>query len=320
MMGLIGLTGTVQGFDLQGHRGARGLMPENTLPAFSKALSIGVTTLEMDLAITSDGHVVVSHNPHLEPDIARNSDGAWLQQRSPSIHSMTLKAVKTYDVGRLNPARKYAKRFPDQQAIDRTTPPTLGEVFELVIQSGNELVRFNIEVKINPEKPAMTLAPKEFVQAVLRVIRRYKMENRVVVQSFDWRALQAVQNLAPGIATSYLTANQSWLNNLQTGMPGASPWMSGLDVDNFDGIAARAVEAAGGAIWSPYHKEVSLKSIKLAHELGLSVIVWTVNNPDRMAKLIDMGVDGIISDYPDRLRQVLEELGLPVPAPTPVEY
>lgn len=319
-MGLTGFTGASQGFDLQGHRGARGLMPENTLPAFAKALSIGVTTLELDLAVTRDSHVVVIHNPRLEPEIARDANGNWLQKSSPSIHSMTLEAVKSYDVGRLYPASKYAKRYPDQLPVDGTSVPTLSEVFELVNKSGNQLVRFNIEIKTSPENPQLTLAPKAFAQAVLKVIQRYKMESRVAVQSFDWRALQAIQGLTPDITTSYLTANQPWLDNLQIGMPGASPWMNGFDVDNFDGSVPRAIKAAGGAIWSSYHKEVSAKSIKLAHQLGLSVNVWTVNEPGDMRKLIDMGVDGIITDYPDRLRLVLENLGLPVPAPTAVNY
>ena len=319
-MGLFGVTGATWGIDLQGHRGARGLMPENTLPAFAKALSIGVNTLELDLAITKDRRVVVMHNSQFEPDIARDTNGDWLEQSSPSIRSMNLETVKSYDVGRLNPAGKYAERFPQQQPVDGTSVPTLDEVFELVKKSGNPTVRFNIEVKINPENPELTLAPKEFVETVLGVIQRYQMESRVVVQSFDWRALQVIQDLSPDITTSYLTANQSWLNNLQTGMPGASPWLGGFDVDDFDGSAPLAIKAAGGDAWSPYHREVSLESIKLAHELGLSVNVWTVNNPSRMRELIDMGVDGIITDYPDRLRLVLETLGLPVPAPTPVSY
>ena len=319
-MGLFGVTGATWGIDLQGHRGARGLMPENTLPAFAKALSIGVNTLELDLAITKDRRVVVMHNPRFEPDIARDSNGTWLAQSSPSILSMTLETVKSYDVGRLNPAGKYAKRYPHQQPVDGTSVPTLDQVFELVNKSGNNTVRFNIEVKISPESPELTLAPIEFVETILGVIQLYQMESRVVVQSFDWRALQAIQGLSPDIATSYLTANQSWLNNLQTGMPGASPWLGGFDVDNFDGSAPRAIKAAGGDTWSPYHKEVSLESIKLAHELGLSVNVWTVNKPGRMRELIDMGVDGIITDYPDRLRLVLETIGLPVPDRTPVKY
>ncbi len=319
MVGMIGLSSTSQALDIQGHRGARGLMPENTLPAFAKALSIGVTTLELDLAVTKDLHVVVSHNPRLEPEIAR-INGNWLQQSSPTIHSMTLETVKTYDVGRLNPTSKYAKRYPDQQPADGTSVPTLGEVFELVNRSANILVRFNIEVKINPEKPELTLTPTEFAEAVLKVIRHYKMENRTTIQSFDWRVLAVVQKLAPDITTSYLTANQPWLSNLQTDLPGPSPWLNGFDLDNFNGSTARAIKAAGGAIWSSYHKEVSAESIKFAHELGLLVNVWTVNEPDRMRELIKMGVDGIITDYPDRLRMVVVELELAVPAPTPVSW
>ncbi len=319
-MALLGLTAVAQGFDLQGHRGARGLMPENTLPGFARALAIGVTTLELDLAVTRDSQVVVIHNPRFESEIARHANGEWLQQSSPSIHSMTLAEVKAYDVGRLNPASKYAKRYPEQQPVDGSSVPTLGEVFELVNKSSNQSVRFNIEIKINPERPQLTLLPKEFVQAVVDVVRRYKMEHRVVLQSFNWRVLKEAQDMAPEITTSYLTADQTWLSNLQIGIPGPSPWLNGFDVDNFKGSAARAIKAAGGTIWSSYHKEVDAESIELAHQLGLSVNVWTVNDPVRMRELIKMSVDGIITDYPDRLRQVLLEFGLPVPVSTPVEY
>ncbi len=320
VMALTGLYGVAQGFDLQGHRGARGLMPENTLPAFARALSIGVSTLELDLAVTRDRQVVVMHNPRFEPEIARDTKGAWLRQSSPSIHSMTLAEVKSFDVGRLNPASKYAEQFPQQQAIDGTRVPTLGEVFELANKAANRAVRFNIEVKINPQYPNMTFPPDEFVRAVIDVIRNYEMEQRVVVQSFDWRALQVVQDIAPQVATSYLTVDQDWLSNLQTGMPGKSPWLNNYDVDDFDGSAAQAIKAAGGRIWSSYHREVSAKAIKLAQDQGLSVNVWTVNESARMRELIEMGVDGIITDYPDRLRRVLEEMDIAVPVPTPVKY
>ena len=314
------MSSVASGFDLQGHRGARGLMPENTLPGFATALAIGVTTLELDLAVTADGVVVVSHNPRVEPELARHANGEWLQQSSPPIYSMDLATVKSYDVGRLNPAYEYARRYPRQQALDGVSIPTLGEVFDLVNKSANRSVRFNIEVKINPQNPQLTPPPGEFAAAVIEVVRGYRMEDRVTLQSFDWRVLHQVQQAAPVITTSYLTANQRWLNNLQTGMSGLSPWLNGLDIDDFNGSAARAIKEAGGDIWSSYHLEVDADSIKLAHDLGLQVNVWTVNETSRMRELIAMGVDGIITDYPDRLRQVLTELGLPVPAPTPVAF
>lgn len=312
-IGLYIFSGLLQAFDLQGHRGARGLMPENTLPAFKAALNIGVSTLEMDLGVTRDGHVVVMHNPRFEPEIARNSQGNWLQQSSPDIHSMNLQTVKSYDVGRLNPGKKYSQRFSDQKPVDGTSVPTLAEVFDLTQTQGNQTVRFNIEIKINPEKSKSTLPPKEFAQAVLKVIDQYNMHSRVTIQSFDWRALQAVKALAPEISTSYLTVHQRWLDNLQIDRAGASPWLAGFDVEYFDGSVVQAVHAAGATVWSPYHREVNAELIKQAHDLGLSVKVWTVNKPERMRELIAMGVDGIISDYPDRLRLVLQSQGIPVP-------
>jgi len=316
--GVAGTAGAASGFDLQGHRGARGLMPENTLPAFAKALSIGVSTLELDVAVTKDGQVVVIHNPHLEPEIARSSDGRWLTESGPSIHSITLETLKSFDVGRLNPTTRYAAQFPDQTAIDGATVPTLGDVFDLVMRSGNQDVRFNIETKLNPDHPDQSLPPKDFARAVLNVVHAFKMDNRVAIQSFDWRTLQEVQRMAPGMTTSYLTANQSWLNNMQVGTPGPSPWMSGFDVDLYDGSAPHAIKAAGGAIWSSYHREVDATSIKAAHDLGLLVKVWTVNTANRMEELIDLGVDGIITDYPNILRDVLINRNIPVPAATPV--
>jgi len=319
MAGLVTVCGSAAAFDLQGHRGARGLMPENTLPAFARALAIGVSTLELDLAISADGVVVVSHNPRLEPELAR-LDGKWIEHSSPPIHELTLQQVRRYDVGRLDPASKYAERYPAQQGLDGVPIPTLVEVFELTRRAGNPKVGFNIEIKVNPETPQLTLAPDQFAATVIEVVREHGMQDRVTIQSFDWRALRAVQKLAPEITTSYLTADQRWLSNLQSGVDGPSPWLGGLDIDDFGGSAPRAIAAAGGDTWSAYHREVDAAAIRLAHELGLQVNVWTVNEVERMRELIAMGVDGIITDYPDRLRRLLVELGIPVPKPTPVDY
>ncbi len=319
ILGLVCMTSTAHSFDLQGHRGARGLSPENSMVGFSKALSIGVSTIELDLAMTQDSKIVVMHNPRFEPEIARDASGNWLTKSSPAIHSMTLDEVQTYDVGRLNPSSRYAQRFADQQPVDGTRVPTLAAVFELVNQSGNRKVGLNIEIKISPQEPKLTALPEPFVKAVLEVVHTYRMEQRVSIQSFDWQALQVVQQLDPSIKTSYLTAAQPWLNNLQTDQPGKSPWLGGLDIDDFSGNTPRAIKSAGGDIWSPYHKEVTHESIAEAHQLKLLVNVWTVNEKKRMRELIKMGVDGIITDYPDRLGEVLKQLGMPVPLKTSID-
>ena len=153
---------------------------------------------------------------------------------------------------------------------------------------------------------------------MLAVLEAEAIADRAQVQSFDWRTLRHVQSRAPGVATVYLSAQQEWLDNIRRGQDGPSPWTAGLDIDDFAGSIPRLVQAAGGRVWSPYYKEIDRAQLEEAHRLGLTVVVWTVNQPARMGALIDLGVDGIITDYPDRLRRVMREKGLPLPQPTPV--
>ena len=304
-------------FDLEGHRGARGLAPENTLPAFAAALSLGVSTLELDTAITKDGVVVVSHDARLNPDITRGADGRWLNPPTRAVHQLTLDYLGQLDVGRIRPGSDYSYRFPDQKRMDGVYMPTLAQVFALARSAGNSEVRFNIEIKTSPKRPQDTPAPEEFARILLALIEREGMASRVIIQSFDWRALKAVQALAPSIPTSYLSSQQRSLDNIAAGEPGGSEWTAGIQYSS-EGSVPKMVKAAGGAIWSPYYPELSAELVQEAHALGLQVIPWTVNKTEDMARLIDWGVDGLISDRPDVLRDVLTEKKLPLPKPTPV--
>lgn len=315
---LLVMAGAAQAIDLQGHRGARGLLPENTLPAFAQALSIGVTTLELDTAVTRDGEVVVSHDPALNPDITRGPDGQWLARNDIAIHSLTFAQLQQYDVGRIRPRTSYALRFSAQQPVDGTRIPRLADVFALVRRAGNNTVRFNIETKISPEQPQHTLPPAEFARALIALVRAEKLESRVTIQSFDWSTLQVVQQEAPQIATVYLTAQQSWLDNIRA-RDTASPWTAGFHVSRYAGSVPQMIKAAGGAVWSPYFGDVTRETVREAQQAGLKVVVWTANEPGDIARMIDFGVDGIISDYPDRLRRIAAERGLPLPPASPVK-
>src|SRR5580698_1153322 len=172
-------------FDLQAHRGGRGLTPESTLAGFRNAISLGVTTLETDLAVTKDDVLVLSHEPRLNPDLVRGPDGKWLQGVGPTIHSLTLVELKTYDIGRLNPARKYGQQFPTQTPHDGERFPTLAELYAMAGPG----VRFNIETKIDPTKPDETVDPLHFTRLVVDAVRAAKKEKRTTLQSFDWRTL-----------------------------------------------------------------------------------------------------------------------------------
>ncbi|MBL8372000.1 MAG: glycerophosphodiester phosphodiesterase [Burkholderiaceae bacterium] len=295
-------------FDLQGHRGARGLMPENTLPAFERALAIGVTTLELDTGITADGVVVVSHDPILNPDLVRGPDGQWLTAPTP-IRSLTWAQLQTYDVGRLRPGSRYAQQFPQQQPIDVTRMPRLADVFARVKALGADAVQFDIETKIDPRRPDATLAPEPFVQALLAVIREHGMEERVMVQSFDWRTLQLLRAQAPKVRTVYLSVQRPQFNSIET-EPGL--WTAGQRLADH-GSVPRMVKAAGGHVWSPNFNDLTPALLREAQSLGLKVIPWTVNEPADIARILDLPVDGIISDYPDRVRSEMTRRKLPLP-------
>lgn len=284
-----------QAFDLQGHRGARGTAPENTLPGFAAALSVGVATLELDTGVTRDGVVVIHHDRRLNPDIARGPDGRWIEPPGPLLRELDYKELQRYDVGRLRPGSDYAARLPEQAPVDGARIPRLAELFALVRRSGNDQVRFNIETKISPAAPAETLPPAEFARALIAEIRAAGMAERTTVQSFDWRTLHAVEREAPEIATVYLTGRRR------------------------GGSQPKAVHAAGGRIWSPNYTELDSAALIEARALGLKVVPWTVNEPGFIARFLDLGVDGIITDYPQRVRAELARRGMPLPAPTPVE-
>jgi glycerophosphoryl diester phosphodiesterase len=301
-------------FDLQGHRGARGLAPENTLPAFERALDLGVRTLELDVAITRDGVVVISHDPWLNPDIARGPDGQWLATRGPTIHSLTFAELQRYDVGRLKPGSAYAGRNPDQVAVDGTRVPRLSDLFDLVRRRGDRWTRFNIETKVSPLAPDETLAPEGFARALVAEIRRGGMQRRASIQSFDFRTLQVVQREAPEIPTVYLTVQRKALDNVCAGEKagnaaiapadcGDSPWTAGLRLRDH-GSVPKLVKAAGGAAWSPDYRDLDAARVSEAHALGLRVIPWTVNEPDDIKRVLEMGVDGIITDRPDKVNGV----------------
>ena len=263
--------------DIQGHRGARGHLPESTLPGFERALQLGATTLELDVGVTRDGVVVVHHDRSLNADVARGPDGAWIAAPGPLVKDLTFEQLQRYDVGRLRPGSEYAKRFPLQRPVDGARIPRLSQVLGLP-------ARFNIETKISPEAPHETLPPGPFARALIAEVRKAGAAARTTIQSFDWRTLEVVEREAPDIATVYLTGRRN-----------AEP---------------QAVHAAGGRIWSPEFTTLTPRTLAAAHALGLRIVPWTVNEPADIVRVLDMKVDGIISDYPDRVLLEARRRGL----------
>jgi glycerophosphoryl diester phosphodiesterase len=253
---------------VHGHRGARARYPENTIPAFEYAIGIGVDVLEMDVAVTKDNVLVISHDPHLNPEICQGPVPNAL------IHSLTLAQVREYDCGALrNP------RFPTQHPVPGTRIPTLDEVLNLAPKGKFE---FNIETKIFLDHPDYTPPPEVFAQLMLDVIRKHRLESRVMLQSFDFRTLHAMKKIAPEIRRVAL----------------------------YEGKPKSFVEIAregDATIVSPLYTLVTPQLVREAHAAGLQVVPWTANKVQDWDALIDAKVDAIISDDPEALIAHLKE-------------
>jgi glycerophosphoryl diester phosphodiesterase len=303
------LSNPAAAFDLQGHRGARGLAPENTLVGFSIALSIGVTTLETDLALTREDVLVLSHDPRLNPALTRGPGARWIEPPTPTVRSLSIAEVEQFDVGRLRPGDPYSAQWTSQVPSDGERIPRLAALFALARDArtpSNRPVRFNLETKITPTSGTDTSTREEFARATVDAIRSAGMQSRATIQSFDWRTLVAAKALDPTIATACLTIESDNFNTVAAPPGRPSPWHAGLRRDDHGGSLPRLVRAAGCGIWSPFWRNVTAELVRESHALGLKVIPWTVNDPAAIARMLDLGVDGLITDYPDRARAILD--------------
>ncbi|MDE0201641.1 MAG: glycerophosphodiester phosphodiesterase [Rhodospirillaceae bacterium] len=286
--------------EIHGHRGARGLLPENTLPGFERAIALGVDALELDVGMTRDGVPVVHHDTALNPDHTRDAGGAWLEGPGPLLKDLDVADLRGLDVGRARLGSRTALRFPRQEPRDGARIPTLADVLALGRRPAAGAVRFNVEIKSSPLEPHESAGPEALAQAVAEVLRAEGTVGRATVQSFDWRVLSALRTHAPDVAIACLTSERGWRDTVLRGRAEPSPWTAGLSVDACGGSVPRLVHRFGGAEWMPFHADLTAESLAEARTLGLKVMVWTVNEAPDMEALARLGVDGIVTDYPDR--------------------
>jgi glycerophosphoryl diester phosphodiesterase len=310
-------------FDLQAHRGGLGLVVESTLDSFANGLRVGVSTLELDIQITKDGKAVVTHDRKVDGNKCK--DTGPVTPGDPSypyvgkyIKDLTLAQVRTLDCG-----SKTLPDFPGQRPAPGARMPLLSEVFDLVKSYRANDVKINLETKVEAGAPNETAPREQFVQEAVKEIRDANILRQVTIQSFDWGSLMRMHEVEPRLPLVALTD----FTFLQTGQPGASPWLGGIDIDDFGGDPLKAIKSFGADAFSPVHgfpqnghvtdpdyrPYVTKAMVDEAHSLGIKVIPWTVDDEPTLNKLIDDGVDGIITDYPDRLRKVLAERGYRLP-------
>jgi glycerophosphoryl diester phosphodiesterase len=297
---------SIQHLYVIGHRGAAGLAPENTISSFKRAIDIGVDAFELDVHLTVEGEPVVHHDFYLKPEIARKPDGSWISNESKLlIKDLTVKELKTYDVGRLKPGTEYSQRYPEQQSIDGEHIPTLREVISLLKSRSSDTPKLWVEIKTTPEEPDLSQEPETVAETVVKVLREEDFVSRSLILSFDWRTLLHVQKIAPEIPTLYVTVIGRRLDTIKPGKPGPSPWTAGLDIDDFEGSIPRAIKAAGGKNWAHHYRQITSKLVNEAHQMDIRVFAWTPDYKNEMKRLIRMNVDGIITNRPDILRSIL---------------
>lgn len=312
-------------FDLEAHRGGRDIRPENTLYSYAYAIELGATSIECDMQLTKDGQIVMSHNPILNSDITRDENGNYIENNKYDIRLMIVDELKKFDVGVMDPnCGEYYDLHGKTQFTYDAKIPTLEELMQLIQSYGDKNIVLNIETKSYPDPASAgyknNADPKKFVEVFNNIVKKYDMEDRVVLQSFDWQTLIEMKKLNPNISTSALWQEQpSWgrdSESLRRYEKKKSPWLGDLDIKDYQGNPVKAAHAIGADIISPYYTEISKQDVDEAHSLGMKVVPWTVNNEKDMNMLLDMGVDGIISDKPWLLKQVLEKRNIKLHTPT----
>ncbi|WP_308016349.1 glycerophosphodiester phosphodiesterase family protein [Cellulosimicrobium marinum] len=312
-------------FDVQAHRGGVGLNVESSVASFSEALRMGVTTLELDVQITEDGYAVVTHDRRTTAAVCRDTAPAMpgdpdFPYVGKYVKDLTLAQVRTLDCGSVT-----KPQFPEQEPSPGARMMLLTEVFDLVRDHGADDVMLNVETKVEAGAPHETAPREQFVQVVTDLVRSEGMADQVTIQSFDWGALMRVREVMPELPIVALTNGQQFL---QVGMPGASPWLGGIDIDDFDGDLVAAVDSFGADALSPVHGApqngsvddpgyvpfTTQELVDDAHAAGIRVVPWTVDDRATMEHLVDLGVDGLITDRPDVLRDVLADRGYDLPA------
>lgn len=310
---------TQAAFDMEFHRGGRDARAENTLYAYQYALENGATTIECDMQMTKDGQLIMGHNPVLNPDITTDADGRRVEADKFYVADMTLEELQKYNVGKIDESCEYYSLHGRSQVTADARMPTLRELFELVRDSGNESIRMSIEAKYNSDPAMESLYDKNpdkdrILEEFLSLVKEFGFEDRVLLQSLDWDILVRMQKLEPRIETVAVYNEEPewgtedsttlWLDKKE-----ASPWLAGLNIHDFDEDPVKAASSLGINDVSPYWEELTPDSVREAHELGMKVIPWTINNREAMDAMYSMGVDGMITDKPWVMREFLESRG-----------
>jgi len=291
---------------IYGHRGARGDLPENTLDSFKYLFENNINAYETDILISKDLIPVITHDFRLDPSLTKDEEGDWIKDENIKIFDLTYNEILKFDVGSLNKLTRYGRRFLNQRSLENQKIPKLDELLELSSKNLSQDTIINLEIKSTPDEKNLTPDPKEMVQIVLNDIKKSNLQDKIIISSFDWRILREVKNQNPEISRAYLTFQQEKGMKIKKTIYSKSPWIDHIPLTIVYDLP-KIIKELGGSAWHPYYKDINKKAVKDAHDYNLPVNVWTVNDDYNMLKMIEYEVDGIMTDYPLKLKELCDK-------------
>ena len=286
---------------IYGHRGARGDLAENTLKSFKYLFENNISAYETDIVLSKDLVPVVNHDFRLNPALTKDSEGNWITNDDIKIYDLTYEQLSKFTIGSINKKSKYGKKFGTQKKLHEQEIPKLSDLLRLTSRNILDGLLINLEIKSTPIENNLTPHPDIMAKLIINEVNKFELKDNVIYSSFDWRILKEIKALNPKIPRAYLTSKKKGK------IYDKSPWLDLMAVYDIDNLSLpKLVKNLGGDAWHPRHKDITRKDVKISHDEGLLVNVWTVNEENDMIRMIDYGVDGIITDYPLRLKELCE--------------
>jgi len=284
---------------IYGHRGARGDLPENTLESFKYLFENNIHAYETDILISKDFIPVITHDFRLDPSYTKDINDNWIEDENIKIIDLTYDQISQFDVGTLNKLSRYGRKFINQKSLENQKIPKLSDLLKLTSDNIVENLLINLEIKSTPVEKSLTPEPNEMVKIIIDEVSRSNLEDRIIYSSFDWRVLREIKERDPKIPRAYLTSG------VKGKIYDKSPWLDFTPLHN--GVELpELIKALGGSAWHPNYKDVNKEIVQISHDKRLPVNVWTVNKENDMLRMIDYGVDGIMTDYPLKLKELCE--------------
>lgn len=284
---------------IYGHRGARGDLPENTLESFKYLFENNIHAYETDILISKDFIPVITHDFRLDPSYTKDINDNWIEDENIKIIDLTYDQISQFDVGTLNKLSRYGRKFINQKSLENQKIPKLSDLLKLTSDNIVENLLINLEIKSTPVEKSLTPEPNEMVKIIIDEVSRSNLEDRIIYSSFDWRVLREIKERDSKIPRAYLTSS------VKGKIYDKSPWLDFTPLHN--GVELpELIKALGGSAWHPNYKDVNKEIVQISHDKGLPVNVWTVNKENDMLRMIDYGVDGIMTDYPLKLKELCE--------------